>query len=78
MIFRLQGLTLSFGGVWILATRLKETGCGVKETKNWASTSTCTGHADVCNYSRLSVNGTTATFYSTFLSKDTQKIIEYQ
>ncbi|XP_020208219.1 WUSCHEL-related homeobox 6 isoform X2 [Cajanus cajan] len=32
---------------------LKETGCGVKETKKWASTSNCSGHAEVCNYSWL-------------------------
>nr|KYP32631.1 hypothetical protein KK1_046627 [Cajanus cajan] len=25
---------------------LKETGCGVKETKKWASTSNCSGHAE--------------------------------
>ena len=53
MIFRMQDLTLNFGGVWILATGLKETGCGVKETKKWASTSNCSGHAEVCNYSWL-------------------------
>jgi len=51
--FRMQDLTLNFGGVWILATGLKETGCGVKETKKWASTSNCSRHAEVCNYSWL-------------------------
>ncbi|KAK7251996.1 hypothetical protein RIF29_35654 [Crotalaria pallida] len=33
-------------GVWILATGLKGTGCEVKETKRWASTSNCSEHAE--------------------------------